>query len=258
MREEGLALARAEFAVNVSAGVSAPESLDQVTASGSPEGVTGLWAVIRWFLGWLLAGCPRGVWSRRRANLIWTLSLLTGGMKLLRPLPGRATEWLVLSLWPFQRPVMWVPRCRRRWGYRKIRGWLAEASMMGVLGLWTLRRVWNPPLPAGGIWGPGAVIEGADGPAAGGAEEPGAVEDAGFGDDGEGLLSDEVTQILQLVGGSVEVGLPGTGVIVLEEGGGETVELGEVLHSLGDDHPLDVGLYEESGERPVRFGRRRK
>ena len=48
VREEGLALARAEFAVNVSAGVSAPESLDQVTASGSPEGVTGLWAVIRW------------------------------------------------------------------------------------------------------------------------------------------------------------------------------------------------------------------
>ena len=48
VREEGLALARAEFAVSVSAGVSAPESLDQVTASGSPEGVTGLWAVIRW------------------------------------------------------------------------------------------------------------------------------------------------------------------------------------------------------------------
>ena len=43
MREEGLALARAEFAVNVSAGVSAPEGLDQVTASGPPEGVTGLW-----------------------------------------------------------------------------------------------------------------------------------------------------------------------------------------------------------------------
>ena len=85
-----------------------------------------------------------------------------------------------------------------------------------------------------------------------------AVEDGGFGDAGEGLLSDEVTQILQLVGGAVEVGLPGTGVIVLEEGGGETVELGEVLHSLGDDHPLDVGLCEESGERPVRFGRRRK
>ena len=42
MREEGLALARAEFAVNVSAGESAPEGLDQVTASGSPEGANGV------------------------------------------------------------------------------------------------------------------------------------------------------------------------------------------------------------------------
>ena len=41
MREEGLALARAEFAVNVSAGESAPEGLDQVTASGPPEGANG-------------------------------------------------------------------------------------------------------------------------------------------------------------------------------------------------------------------------
>ena len=32
--------------------------------------------------------------------------------------------------------------------------------MMGVWGLWTLRRPWNPPLPAGGIWGRGPLMKG--------------------------------------------------------------------------------------------------
>ena len=43
-----------------------------------------------------------------------------------------------------------------------------------------------------------------------------------------------------------------------EEGEGETPDLGEVLHILGDGDPLEGGLYAEGGERPPRFGRRRK
>ena len=52
--------------------------------------------------------------------------------------------------------------------------------------------------------------------------------------------------------------IPGTGVVVVEEGEGETPDLGEVLHILGDGDPLEGGLYAEGGERPPRFGRRRR
>ena len=116
----------------------------------------------------------------------------------------------------------------------------------------------EPAAAGGGYLGPGTVNEGADGPAAGGAEEPVAVEEGGFGDAGEGLLSDEVTQILELVGGVPAEVIPGTGVVVVEEGEGETPDLGEVLHILGDGDPLEGGLYAEDGERPPRFGRRRR
>ena len=128
----------------------------------------------------------------------------------------------------------------------------------GGFGSMDVEQAMEPGGAGGEDLGSGAVIDGADRPAPAGAVEPVAVEPSGVGDAGQGLLSDEVNQILELVGGVVEVGLPGTGAVVLEEGGGETLELGEVLHSLGEDHPLDVRLYEEGGERPVRFGRRRK
>ena len=101
MREEGLALARAEFAVNVSAGESAPEGLDQVTASGSPEGANGA-------VGGdpvVAAGAPGqvapGGIAPEAGEFGVEAFLVDRGYEAPVPLWGRATEWWLLSLWPF-------------------------------------------------------------------------------------------------------------------------------------------------------------
>ena len=91
-----------------------------------------------------------------------------------------------------------------------------------------------------------------------GVGEPVALE----GDGVDGLedpgLSGEVAHLLELVGGVKVDGIGAVGVVLVEDGGGEGLELGEVLNVLGDEDPLEVGLYAETRDRPLRFGRGRK
>ena len=101
MREEGLALARAEFAVNVSAGESAPEGLDQVTASGPPEGANGAVGgdpVVAAGASGQVA--PGGI-APEAGEFGVDAFLVDRGYEAPVPLWGRATEWWLLSLWPF-------------------------------------------------------------------------------------------------------------------------------------------------------------
>ena len=106
--------------------------------------------------------------------------------------------------------------------------------------------------------GLGPVFQEPDGAGVAAADEPVGALEGDAGDGGEAVLSDEVNELLVLVAGVPAEVIPGTGVVVVEEGEGETPDLGEVLHILGDGDPLEGGLYAEGGERPLRFGRRRR
>ena len=110
----------------------------------------------------------------------------------------------------------------------------------------------------GGESGLGALWAGVEGVGGKGAGEPVALE----GDGVDGLedpgLSGEVVHLLELVGGVKVEDIGAVGVVLVEDGGGEGLELGEVLNVLGDEDPLEVGLYAETRDRPLRFGRGRK
>ena len=110
----------------------------------------------------------------------------------------------------------------------------------------------------GGESGLGAVLASVEGVGGKGAGEPVALE----GDGVDGLedpgLSGEVAHLLELVGGVKVEDIGAVGVVLVEDGGGEGLELGEVLNVLGDEDPLEVGLYAETRDRPLRFGRGRK
>ena len=115
------------------------------------------------------------------------------------------------------------------------------------------------PGAGGGVdQGLGPVFQEPDGTGVAAADEPVGALEGDAGHLGEAVLSDEVNELLVLVAGVPAEVIPGTGVVVVEEGEGETPDLGEVLHILGDGDPLEGGLYAEGGERPPLFGRRRK
>ena len=110
----------------------------------------------------------------------------------------------------------------------------------------------------GGESGLGAVLASVEGVGEMGVGEPLVLE----GDGVDGLedpgLSGKVEHLLELVGGVKVDGIGAVGVVLVEDGGGEGLELGEVLNVLGDEDPLEVGLYAETRDRPLRFGRGRK
>ena len=110
----------------------------------------------------------------------------------------------------------------------------------------------------GGELGLGAVLAGVEGVGGKGAGEPVALEEDGVDGLEDPGLSGEVAHLLELVGGVKVDDIGALGVVLVEDGGGEGLELGEVLNVLGDEDPLEVGLYEETRDRPLRFGRGRK
>ena len=87
----------------------------------------------------------------------------------------------------------------------------------------------EPAAGGGVVEGPGTLGDEVARSGMDGSEDAVGVEEGEAGLSDEGVLSDEVSQLLELVAGVVVHDSPGTGVVVVEEGAGEMLELGEVL-----------------------------